>query len=386
MIDVEITNYESINHTKFQIEGFTTLIGRNYLGKSSVLRAINAALTNKDGTDFISWGQTFCEVHIIFPDLDVLWHKEDGNNFYRINGKEYNKIGRGTPPQEILDAGYRPISIGDLKVNLNYAVQFFPLFLVDKRDSKSADILTSVYGLDRIYRAIGLCNKDQRSNSDLLKLREKDLVMVGRGMEKFKPFPDIAAKLPELKSKKKELEKEEGDIKRIQQWGVNLRVLLTQTRRLKPVSDIIIPEPNEITEGIAELQKLVRYDVGVNQISTFLKRIKPVQGITLPENNVSEIKAIFSEYQKLFVWHNTYKKLSDEISRLESIKDIKIPTATLDLEDIPKLKQTYDRVKTLSVEVKGLQVSIGSLTTEIEKVEKELDSFDLCPLCGAKRG
>lgn len=386
MIDVEITNYESITHTKFQIEGFTTLIGRNYLGKSSVLRAINAALTNKDGTDFISWGQSFCEVHIIFPDLDVLWHKEDGNNFYRINGKEYTKIGRGTPPQEILDAGYRPISIGDLKVNLNYAVQFFPLFLVDKRDSKSADILTSVYGLDRIYRAIGLCNKEQRSNSDLLKLREKDLVMVGRGMEKFKPFPDIAAKLPDLKNKKKELEKEEADIKKIQLWGVNLRTLSIQARRLKPVSDIVIPEPQKITEDIGELQKLVQYNTSVNQISIFLKRIKPVQDITLPEKNVSDIKALFSEYQKLFVWNNTHKKLSDEIARLDSIKKVKIPTPTVDMEDIPKLKQTFDRVKALSSEVKGLQVSIGNLTAEIEKVEKELDSFDLCPLCGAKRG
>jgi len=386
MIEVEITNYESITHTKLLIEGFTTLIGRNYLGKSSVLRAINAALTNKEGTDFISWGQTFCEIHIKFPDLDILWHKEDGNNFYRINGKEYTKIGKGAPPQEILDAGYRPISIGDLKVNLNYAVQFFPLFLVDKRDSKSADVLTSVYGLDRIYRAIGLCNKEQRSNSDLLKLREKDLVMVGRSMEKFKPFPDIAAKLPGLKSKKKDLEKEEGEIKKILHWDDSLKTLSAQAIKLKPVSDIIIPKSDWIAEGILEHQKLIRYNVGVNQLSVFLKRIRPVQDITLPENNVSEIKTLFSEYQKLFVWHSTCKKLSEEITRLEAIKKVKIPTSSIDVEDIPKLKQTLDRVRVLSSELKGLQVNIDSLTTEIEKVEKELNSFDLCPLCGAKRG
>ena len=159
MIEIEITNYESIDHTKIVVDGLTTIVGRNYLGKSSILRAINAALTNKDGTDFISWGKTFCEVHIKFPDLDILWHKENGKNYYKINGKEYTKIGRGDPPKEILDAGFKPLEIGDKKINLNYAVQFFPLFLVDKKDSKSADILTSVYGLDCIYKAIDLCNK-----------------------------------------------------------------------------------------------------------------------------------------------------------------------------------------------------------------------------------
>jgi hypothetical protein len=386
MIQVEITNYESLTHTKLQIEGFTTLIGRNYLGKSSVLRAINAALTNKEGTEFISWGATFCEVHLMFPDLDILWHKEDGNNFYRINGKEYNKIGKGDPPQEILNAGFKPISVGDQKLYLNYAVQFFPLFLVNKRDSKSADVLTSVYGLDRIYKAIDLCNKEQRANSDMLRLREKDLVLVNKGLEKFKQFPNVAIVLPAIKNKKKELQEKESEILKINQWGALLKELNQHTKRLKPISNVSLPESTKITEDIKKFQVLVQYDLDMARLLNFLRKIKPVHAISLPENNVSDIKVIFSEYQKLIIWGNNYSKLLGETTRLDNIQKIKLPTITIDIEDIPKIKQMYEQAKLLSSELKSIKVTIESLTSEIEKVGIELNSFDICPLCGVKRG
>jgi hypothetical protein len=385
MIQVEITNYESLTHTKLQIEGFTTLIGRNYLGKSSVLRAISAALTNKEGTEFISWGATFCEVHLIFPDLDILWHKEEGNNFYKINGKEYTKIGRGDPPQEIYDAGFKPILIGDQKLNLNYAVQFFPLFLVNKRDSKSADVLTSVYGLDRIYKAIDLCNKEQRSNSDMLRLREKDLVLVDRGMEKFKQFSDISAKLPGIKIKKKELQEEQLDILKISRWGVLLKDLAQHTKRLKPIADISLPEAVRTTEDIKKYIVLVQYNSNMSKLMSFLRKVKPIHDISLPEKNVSDIKVTFSEYQELIVWNNNYNKLLSATTKLDNIHSIKFPTPSIDVEGIPKLQQMFDQVKQLSSEVRNIKGSIDLLITEIENVEIELKSFDLCPLCGAKR-
>jgi len=56
LIRVEITNYESIDHAVIEIDGFTTVVGPNYSGKSAAMRAINAALVNQQGTEFIRWG------------------------------------------------------------------------------------------------------------------------------------------------------------------------------------------------------------------------------------------------------------------------------------------------------------------------------------------
>lgn len=385
MVEVEITNYESIAHTKLVIDGFTTLIGRNYLGKSAVLRAINAALTNKDGTEFIRWGQTFCEVHLKFKDLDILWHKEDGNNFYNINGKEYTKIGRGTPPQEILDAGYKPITIGDEKINLNYAVQFFPLFLVNKRDSKSADILTSVYGLDRIYKSIDLCNKDQRTNSDLLRIREKDLGIVEDGLRKFQKMPDILSKIPEIKSKKKEIEAQEAEIQKVTGWVLSLRDLAVKTKKLKGVSEVSLPVSTQILESIKSYGTLIRYYNGYTQLSTFVNKVSPVQSIKIPEDNISKIKEMFAEYQKLIIWYSSYNKLSKETDRLKKVEGITLPSHSINVDDVPKLEAFRNKMNTYALEYKDCAKKVEDLTIEITAVEKELESFDACPLCGAKR-
>lgn len=385
MIEVEITNYESIAHTKIQINGFTTLIGRNYLGKSSVLRAINAALTNKEGTDFISWGQNFCEVHIVFPDLDILWHKEEGNNFYKINGKDYPKAGKGDPPQVILDAGFKPITVGGKNINLNYAIQFFPLFLVNKRDSKSADILTSVYGLDRIYKAIDLCNKDQRANKDLLRFREKDLQNVNKDLERFKKFPDVISNIPDIKKRKKELEKQESEITKIRSWIVSIKDLANDTKRLKKISDVKIPFSVPIEKDITELRLLTGYKKNLEYLSGFIKRVSPVNNISMPEEHVPIIKSLFSEYQKCLIWSNNYKKLSEEIERLKKAKEVKLPSISVDIEDIPRLKTLYNRIRTISSEVKTLQDNLKDINENIIRVEEELKSFDVCPLCGAKR-
>jgi hypothetical protein len=386
MVEVEITNYESIAHTKLVIDGFTTLIGRNYLGKSAVLRAINAALINKDGTEFIRWGQTFCEVHLKFQDLDILWHKEDGNNFYKVNGKEYTKIGRGTPPQEILDAGYKPIAIGDEKINLNYAVQFFPLFLVNKRDSKSADILTSAYGLDRIYTSIDLCNKDQRTNSDLLRIREKDLGIVENGLKKFQKMPDILSRIPEIKNKKKDIDAQETEIKKVSGWVLLLRDLAVKTKRLKGVSEVRLPESSKILEDIKSYGTLVRYYTGYSQLSSFVNKVSPVQSIKIPEDHISKIKDMFAEYQKLIIWNSSYNKLSKETDRLKKIEKIKLPSHSINVEDVPKLEAFRDRLSTCALEYKECDKKLAVLTSDMAAVEKELESFDACPLCGAKRG
>lgn len=429
MIEVEITNYESITHTKLKVEGFTTIIGRNYLGKSAVLRAINAALTNKEGTEFISWGQTFCEVRIKTADLDILWHKEEGNNFYTINGNTYSKIGKGEPPSEILDAGFKPIEVGDQKINLNYAVQFFPLFLVNKRDSKSADLLTSVYGLDRIYKAIDLCNKDQRATNDMLRIREKDLKIVEEGLKKFDTFPSIMDKLPELKKKRKEISEEEQKIETIKLKLESLKDLVKSTNQLKGITSIVLPLPGAIKDNIDQYQKLSDFQEDLNQYLTILKKLKPVQDISLPDNSVPEIKELFSEvqkvliwdnsfgklseevnrltkiqevispdryiseikdslaeYQKLLIWSSSLKKLSEEIKKLEKVKELELPKSDIEIEGIPALQQMFENAKTLAQTIQGLKIEIENIGKDIIAMETELKSYDVCPLCGAKRG
>ncbi len=193
MTQVEITNFQSIKHLTFEFEGFSTIVGPNYIGKSALLRAINAALTNRAGVDFIRWGEKFCEVKIKRPGLDLLWHKEEGHNFYIINKVRYDKIGRGEAPPILETLRYNPVKIGSEKLDLLYADQFNPLFMVDRRGSASTDLLTSIYKLDQIYKAKELCDKDLKTNKGLIGFKEKDLAFSEKDIQRMSPFPSVKA-------------------------------------------------------------------------------------------------------------------------------------------------------------------------------------------------
>jgi len=340
MFEVEITNYESIEHTTICVDKFTTLTGKNALGKSAALRAINAALTNQQGTNFIRWGETFCEVHIKTGNYDILWHKEDGNNFYNINGKVYNKIGRDAPPKEIADAGFDQLKVGGQKINLNYSQQFFPLFLVDKLDSKGADLLTSVYGLDRLYKAVDLCNRDQRTNKDTLRLREKDLEFIEKDLEKFKSFEILKEQSENLKKLKKSVDEKEAEIFKLRKWGERAQILAKAISILQKVTKIEIPK-NENSQELA------------HEIGTLTKL------------------------------YNRYVITKKDVDRLKKIEDISIPKNEIDVNSLKYLKDKRDAILEGKKNLQIIQENIEKTNEEITRVEEEKKKYPVCPLCGS---
>ena len=326
MFVVEITNYESIEHTTICVDKFTTLTGKNALGKSAALRAINAALTNQQGTNFIRWGQDFCEIRIKTGNYDILWHKEDSNNFYKINGKVYNKIGRDAPPEEISNAGFGLLKVGTQKINLNYAQQFFPLFLVDRLDSKGADLLTSVYGLDRLYKAVDLCNKEQRSNKDTLRIRAKDLELIEDDLDKFKDFEKLKKHGEHLKKLKKSIEEKEAEIGKLRKWGEKAQILARAIAILQKVSNIAIPRNDTSLKLADEIKELTKLHNRYAATKKDVDRLKKIEGVTLPENNIEtkSLKYLEGKKEQLLDGKEELKTIKSRIDKVEwAIKEVK---------------------------------------------------------------
>lgn len=391
MLEVEIFNYQSIAHTKLKVEGFTALVGRNHLGKSAVLRAINAALTNQQGTDFIRWGEKYCEVRIRTSDIYIIWHKEEGNNYYEIKkdgekeSKKYTKIGRDEPPKEVLDAGFKLVKVGDQKINLNYAQQFKSLFLVDKQDTKSADLLTSVYGLDKLYMAIELCNKEQKSNKDLLRFREKDLQILGQGLKSFDGFEDIIAKSDIIKKEKKEVDKLKSDYTKLRSWKNTISDNAKYCKRLKPALEVCVPKPESL-EVLKDTVDLIKYlsdsKRRIDSISTVLKSICPINNIEVPEDISSDISRAINDYNRLVDWSRRQEELDILINKLESAASIPIPKCEIDRGNVYKLNEYRDKLRSLKSNLEVIKNDFDNTKSDLIKVEEKIGEFDECPLCG----
>src|SRR5580700_10412737 len=110
MFEVEIRNFQSIEHISIRIDGFTALVGKSDIGKRAIVRAVRAALTGATGTSFVRHGvachrrirgsktcECYCSVHMSTEGFDLTWEKGDKRNLYVFNGQDYGVPNRGTP-------------------------------------------------------------------------------------------------------------------------------------------------------------------------------------------------------------------------------------------------------------------------------------------------
>lgn len=386
MIHVEITNFQSIEQMSFDIDGFTTLVGRNFIGKSATLMAINAALTNQQGTDFIRWGEKFCEVRIVTKNLDILWHKEKGNNFYVINNQTYKKVGAQPPPDPILQAGFGVTDVAGEKLNLLYAEQFFPLFLVDRKDSKSADLLISIYGLDRLYKAVDLCEKDRKKSRELLKLREGDRDIAKKALERFDGFENIQKRMLELNKEKQKIQRDQNEISEIRDKTEKIIKCTLAIRKLRPVKEIEIPDSNKLRSSFEDFQNLAQKLDKLQNLKTEITELQKVKSSEIREEKIHEIQELIKERKELKSYKLRFDTLTKDIERLRAIPDTSISLPKIDFEELKFLKRSYEQVTSCARDLKQLRFELESTNSNIDHIEKERSAYDQCPLCGSKLG
>jgi DNA repair ATPase RecN len=423
---VEIKNFKTMKDVTFEWEGYATLLGSNFIGKSGVPEAIDAALNNRSGTDFIRWGEKYCEVRIIREGLDILWHKEPGNNFYLINGETYDKINNDLPT-EIKKAGFGPLVVSGESLDLNYSKQFTPLFLVDaKKKGYVTDLLASMYKIDTVYKADGLCKKDLRNAVSKLKVRSADKMISEENFDKLSKFPSIKSRTKELYKTKKYLQ---GEYEAISE-GVGLLRRLAETsqacRKLKPVTLLGDTDPSSMSDIQAEIEKLGSWfselKSAENKVTT-LGEVESVPDTSIDSSDLadlsSEIKAM-SRLRSNFVSLATTVKslepssglsdissediqsLSDDCSKMasmlsksescerviESLESVSSMGDTnqpdIGFEELDKMSSLLKKFNTKAIEVKSAKEELVEIDTKIEEVESQLSEFDSCPVCGGE--
>ena len=383
MIEVRIKNYEAISEAVIKIDGFTALVGENFLGKSSILRAINAALTNKQGTHFIKWGESFCEVHIKSKDIDILWHKEEGNNYYKVNGELFKKAGREDPPAPILDAGFRVIKLDKEKINLNYAKQFDNLFLVDRQDSRAADLIISLYGLDRLYKAISICNEQQREKSDIIRIRERDFEFLDKDLIKFQGFENTEKSVEGLKVTKKQIDTAEQQLLKVDKFIQEAQDLQRSCKNLKGIESLTILDGKSQKDLSQKLIKVT--DLHSNLILTEknIASIKSIEEIR-PVEIVSNFQTLRDDHDQVTQYIIDVVDLSKDLKKLKGIDDIKTPVCSLDLEKKKKVEEWSMSFDLLNKEVAILLNELSEAGDAKKKIEKEKSVYSNCPVCGSK--
>lgn len=427
MTRVEIWNYKTIEHIAFEFEGYTLVLGKNFIGKSAIIAAIVSALTNRSGDGFIRYGEKFCQVLIQRDGHSVLWHKEKGDSYYIIDEVTYKKIGKADVPQPIQDMGFGPLDVSGEKVLLWFAKQFEPLFLVNRsRQNFTTDLIASVSNLDPLYKGVDAAKKDSKNNKADLNIRKGDLADAREEAKKYDALDTFSSLKETVDEKLTELVLLDKEIETISNLIYKMDTNREELVRTFPVTKMVSIDMQKYEGAVKEVDMATRLLAKYNQAAEAYKALAPIQQIKpIPVNiygvlqglinAVANVEKLQGAYAEAVRDYNRYKnsenlvsltskitdleKLDKEVSQVaqllhnynSAMARIAELTALSKLTKLPDLTELDTQVTILTKLVAGYKMAAVEYTTaenelklaceeaDVLKIEKA--SFSKCPTC-----
>ncbi len=335
---INIKNFQK--HSKLSLalhKGINVIAGRSDVGKSSILRAIKWAVTNRpSGDSFRKKGTTYTGVQLVTTNGSVLREKGKGKNQYVV-GKEPLKALRTDVPEDV-----------SILLNMgseNIQSQHETYFLLDKSPGQVAKELNKVVGLDEMDRSLKQINSDTRSITSEQKFVKGELDKLDMELKETEWLPEAVQSIEDIKLLAVEHNKQE----------VQLNKLEAITTEISNIESKL--EESNLDKADASFSIL---EQRISELSDVHKKCTELNNICIDIESVEQY----------------LKNKPPEIDFIEIEQDI---------QDCKKLKR---RITQLSNTVSGVErcaSQLGELSSDIiyleEDITKILSEFEECPFC-----
>jgi DNA repair ATPase RecN len=383
MMDVHIEDYQAIDQLDFTIDGFTVMVGRSNIGKSSVLRAIRGLMVNEGGDHLVRQGSSHCEVHLQCPEIDVLWKKGSGYNDYVINGEAYESVGHH-PPDAIAEAGFRSIE-GDREAVMPQITpsQFEPLFLLDEKGSIAAEILSDVGRLGDVQEALKRVQSEMREHQNSLRVRREDLEDAQQELETYDGLEDDMKQVEEARRFHDEIARDREEIEMLTRYLDRAEDLQDTIDRYQGVSDVDIPAIS-VEKELHTLQSLSRQRARRDNLQSTVHELEGVSDVEIPEAPQHDYQTL----DKLRSLRDQRDELIELIDRLDFDGSIDCPdSGSLErlLDTVRQLESWRDQRDQLVNTIQDLKSDIEETVQEFREMKRRLEALfeeaGRCPVC-----
>lgn len=407
MIEVEIQNFQSAERVSLRIDGFTAIAGRSNIGKSSIVRAIQCALTGASGTDFVRH-QPSCErrlkgnkkckcqttVRIKTSKYELTWEKGDSVNQYTLvqDGvkKVYTAVDRGTP--DFLQPEFRPIKVGDSKGLVQVSEQWSPIFLLNQSGPAVADVLSDVARLDNINEAIRLVNKDRKDAAATRKVREQDVAQLRDAAAQYDGLDGAVGRVQQVEALHETAQELQEAVDKLAGFIGGFTRLDTDTKALEAATAPELPDVGGVSDSGAELERLTEFCDEILVRAPIVRQLKGIDDVAL--SDITSLTVAKDKFDTIDGWLAQVNELAGGYQALRGV-----------VGDIPELDdgglgkvETVEWLNTKAVRQATLTAEIANLTGQLataEASEQEvLDGYadlGMCPTCsqeidGSHRG
>lgn len=330
-MDVEIRNFQSIEHVRLTIEGFTALVGPSNTGKSSILRAIKAALTGATGTNFVRHNPTCprytkkaktckCKtsVHLTAEGFDLLWEKGDAINRYVFNGAVHDRVERGVP--DFLSPAFDLIKVGQKQVSVQMAEQHRPLFLLDQEGGTVADVLSDVANLDQINQAIRLAEKDRKEAAAQRKVREGDVRTLTATVEGYRGLGGLSGDVRALVTRERACRTLASRVDLLGAMATRHETLEARIERLSPVASLAPLDPVPLRRASQRFDRLATWEASASRLEAKVAVASPVLRLRAPDPTALRLAS--ERYFRFPRWFQAMTALRAVFTRTDKVKTL----------------------------------------------------------------
>lgn len=406
MIKVRVRNFQSIADASIVIEGLTVVTGENNAGKSALFRAIRGAFTNMKSYDFVRVGQSHCTVDLTFEDGRTLtWEKGRKDNRYIVNGKVFNNVDRGVPPEAQV-FGVEPITVDGNKLWPQIAPQVTGVvFLLDQPGSVIAEAVADVERVNQLSSALKASETDRRSAKQDLKLRMKDAQELGDRRAAFGALEPILESLESIEKRHAAAERTAKAITNLDRLGIQRRRAAEEVQALLGLGEVETALPKEgqvqkareVAQAYQELRALRERWAAARSAVAALEGLEEVQGLVPSEDRMAYgarvrqgigvtvgLAARLEKAQLELRTANSAQRALSQIS-LDDALPARLEKFTKALGATRGLRNRYararDEVAALHEELAQCEQQEAEARAQVASV---LGEFKECPTCGGK--
>lgn len=202
--------------------GFNSIVGASNMGKTAITRALAFILYGEWDKSWVRHGAKFSRISLVLNNNTVIIReKGEKVNKYILqipNQKEQIFENFGTEiPEDIKNAFkvYKVQVDANEFLNLNFANQLDPLFLLSKTGSFKAKVIGKLSDAHYLDYALRELNKDKRALSSEKTIKESEVLTLKTQLKEFDGLEHERARLEELRGSIASLEAQEERLERL---------------------------------------------------------------------------------------------------------------------------------------------------------------------------
>jgi hypothetical protein len=385
MFKVQVAKFQSVREPlTLEVSGFGVILGPSNRGKSAIIRAILAHLSNKSGTSFVSVGEKEAEVTLHSNGHQSIWKKSTSGTTYQIDGQLYEKIGRGNPPDTIKTLGLQLIQTADKRRWWpQIQRQFDPLFIIgEPSPTTTAELLGANEDALTLTLAIKIAGKEKSG----IKAKEEALSRIH--LDLLHKINTLSSYEDALLEKQAAAETAESNLTQVTH---RLKLLVdlqeeytlnnTKLAASHPLTVSLIPTPLHSYNLPALLGIKRRWEL-------IDRRFQVSPSFSNPEPVLPDPKLI-----KLITLSRALTAVNKKLLLLISLSHLNIPFPpnlhyySQREKQLQSLQQRYHTALNQESNFRYQLDSLAKELTDLERSQQELqiirDATDVCPLCDA---